>query len=116
LENLRIESASLDGALVLAASGEIDLATSPRLRETVEAELERGVPLVLDLSEVTFLDSSGIRVLLGCAARAQAGGTRFTVIPSDAVGRTLELCGITDAVLLVAADRRSAVRAPAARD
>jgi anti-anti-sigma factor len=54
-----------DGVLVLAVSGELDLATAPQLQEKITAAREAGEGVRLDLRPLTFIDSSGLRVLLG---------------------------------------------------
>ncbi len=77
-------------AAVLAASGEIDLATRDGLYAALEPLLAGERPLVLDLSQVTFIDCSGLRVLQ--TAHVKRG--RFAVAaPSAAVTRLLELSG-----------------------
>lgn len=53
------------GASVLAVSGEVDMATAPTLRDGIDATLRPSVDTaVVDLSEVTFLASAGLTVLL----------------------------------------------------
>ena len=77
-------------AAVLAASGEIDLATKDGLNTALEPLLADDRPLVLDLSRVTFIDCSGLRVLQ--TAHLKRG--RFAVVaPSAAVTRLLDLSG-----------------------
>jgi len=76
---------SLEGELDIAAVGEIE----PELER-----LERGdLPLlVLDLRGVTFLDSSGIRMILAADARAREQSRRLVLVPGpDAVHRVFEL-------------------------
>lgn len=62
---------------VLRVSGELDLVTSPVLRQRVHDVVAEGRhQLVLDLSEVWFCDSSGVGVLIasaGCCAPVRAG-------------------------------------------
>jgi anti-sigma B factor antagonist len=67
---------------------------------------------VVDLSDVDFCDSSGLRALLGEAREAQiSGGALAIVAPAGtAVRRLLELCGLTE-VLVVWEDRRRALAA-----
>lgn len=64
LEPLTIELIHLDGSAVLAVCGEIDMATAPQLRHAVQEAQAHGVPIVLDMAQVTFMDSSGLHVLL----------------------------------------------------
>jgi anti-sigma B factor antagonist len=82
----------------VTASGELDMAYAERLCSEVEALLERGfTDVVIDLRELTFIDSSGIQALLTCDRRArQAGGRLFVALAVGPVSRTIELCGVRD--------------------
>ena len=89
---------SVAGALVLALIGEFDLAAAAALREQLDAAkatADRGV--VLDLAEVTFVDSAGLRELLR-AHQALAAERKGLVLIGlqPAVIRLLELTGATD--------------------
>jgi anti-sigma B factor antagonist len=87
-------SASGDRVAVVVA-GEVDLATSPQVAAAVEEQLARG-PVLVDLRAVTFLDSSGIRVLDGLLRAADATGNdlRFDEALDPAVVQILELTGL----------------------
>lgn len=74
----------------LSACGEIDLATKDSLQAALEPLLDGERPLLLDLSQVTFMDCAGLRVL---QSAHQAHGRFAVVAPSDAVARLLELSG-----------------------
>jgi anti-sigma B factor antagonist len=79
---------------VVAASGELDLATSPGLRELLEAHLDAGrSTIVVDLRAVTFLDSTALGVLVGALKRCRElnGDLRLVVTEQ----RTLKLFTIT---------------------
>jgi anti-anti-sigma factor len=79
----------------LVVSGELDMATAPRLRAALDAELERDASMVVDLASLDFIDMAGLRALLDAAAHAGANGRRFDVLnPSPAVDRLLELTGL----------------------
>lgn len=100
------------GAVVLRVSGELDLATVPRLEEvlaTVSAD-----PTVIDLSECTFLDSSGVRVLASAGRKLSEAGRRFAVVASNpSLLRVLEITGV-DTMLAVHHSTESALAAPSA--
>lgn len=82
-------SAAPSGAAVLEVSGDLDLATAPALESVLE-ESRSSTHLVLDLSECGFLDSSGMRVLVG--ARRIAPDARIDVVATDAgILRALEI-------------------------
>jgi anti-sigma B factor antagonist len=73
---------------VLELVGEFDLAAEPVLRQ----ELETALPpmLVLDLSRVTFMDSTGLRLLLEADAHARENGRRCTIVRGPGVHRVIE--------------------------
>ena len=64
---------------VVTVAGEIDLATAGDMEKGVLDAEAAGSPLVIDLREVTFIDSTGISVLVGAAARSEERGQRCTV-------------------------------------
>lgn len=76
--------------------GELDLATA----DDVQAELERvestdAEEIVLDLSGLKFMDSTGVRLIVNAHARARADGIRLTLLRGrPAVQRVMELSGI----------------------
>jgi len=84
-----------DGAcLVGRFSGEITMEITQDLKRAVEKALadHPAVPLVLDLSEVSFMDSSGIGFLVACNTRLQASGRLLALLkPSSQVRKTLGL-------------------------
>jgi anti-anti-sigma factor len=87
------------GIAVVKMWGEVDLASVPRLNELIRQRLTAAVmqALVLDLSEVTFLSSSGIELLLHAQRRAENRGiAMFVISGARAVDRMLELTGLTD--------------------
>jgi anti-sigma B factor antagonist len=93
-----------EGATRLRLSGELDLSCGERFEEVVRQELvlvlEQTHPvLIIDLSAVTFIDSSGIRMLLGVWRESQSNGFALQVVPGgDQVQRVFALTG-TDKVL-----------------
>jgi anti-anti-sigma factor len=76
--------------------GELDMETAPALEQAVLPSAEAGGPIVLDLSAVSFVDSTGLRAFLRIA---QALGDRGCVIlhaPRERVRRVLDLVRIGD--------------------
>jgi anti-sigma B factor antagonist len=65
---------------ILALEGEIDLHRSPQIRETIEPLLARKAPRVLmDFSKVTYIDSSGLAVMIETLQRVQAYGGKLAM-------------------------------------
>jgi anti-sigma B factor antagonist len=81
-------------ALVLSLAGELDLYSAPALREALRRAVERSPKrLVVDLAEVTFVDSTVLGVLV--EARSRVGGEAFALAaPGLAVHRALEVSGL----------------------
>jgi anti-sigma B factor antagonist len=84
----------------VALDGEIDIATAPAVRRFLMAAISGGdVHLAVDMSGVTFIDASGIGVLVAAANRArQAGGGLSLLAPSRQVRRLLDVLHL-DAIL-----------------
>jgi anti-sigma B factor antagonist len=80
-----------DGRRVIAPCGELDLSNAAQLEERLAGKIDT----VLDLSELSFIDSSGIRVMISTAQRARAEAWEFTVRnPQPAVLRVINLVGL----------------------
>lgn len=94
-EQLQINEIAEDGRQVLQPRGELDLAEVPglreRLRELVCAERET----ILDLSQLTFIDSSGIQLLFEATREAKSNGWHLQLRnPSPTAHTTLQLAGV----------------------
>lgn len=98
-----VEERNEGSAWVLAASGELDLRTSPELEESLDRVWAAGAELViLDLRQIEFMDSTGLRVLLSAHQRAQETGRRFALVRgADQVERVLTLTGVRDLLTVV---------------
>ena len=85
-----------DGAtLVVSPRGEIDLATVDLVREAVDREQQPGEALVLDLREVGFMDTSGLRYVLELNDRAKQEGFALLLVRGPrAVQRVFEVSGL----------------------
>ena len=85
-----------DTGVVVVASGEIDLWSAPEVKGALAGQGSRECPVVLDLRAVTFMDSSGLGVIVGQHKRAREEGFRFAVAVAGAaeVERILELSGL----------------------
>lgn len=98
-----VEERNEGSAWILAASGELDLRTSPELEERLDKAWASGAELViLDLRGIEFMDSTGLRVLLGAHQRAQETSRRFALVKgADQVERVLTLTGVRDLLTVV---------------
>jgi len=78
------------GAWVITIAGELDIATSPKVREILsEAARDRDRPLVIDLSRCDFVDSTGLATLLHGAKPAQNGESNVAVVSAGGEVRKL---------------------------
>ncbi|HWN34769.1 MAG TPA: STAS domain-containing protein [Pseudonocardia sp.] len=95
---LRITPVDAGGAVVVTAAGEVDLVTGPKLRAALAELLERPAPtpVVVDLTTVTFLGSTGIAVLVDAHWQAvQLPVPLKIVVTRDGpVHRTLRTTGV----------------------
>lgn len=82
------------GSVWIQLVGEVDLATCPPFERALEKAQDRASIVSIDLQEVTFVDCSGLRVIVQAAARAAAAGTKLTLAgPTGQVERLLDLTG-----------------------
>jgi anti-sigma B factor antagonist len=82
----------------VVARGDIDLGTAPRLADAFESLIAEGARIiVLDASEIDFVDSSGLRVIIHSGNKLSAAGGRLLIEGmSGAMQRTLEISGLID--------------------
>jgi anti-sigma B factor antagonist len=104
------------GITLVEVDGEVDTLTAPRLEADVaEAMNDVGAAVVVDLTGVTFLASSGLAVLIHAARRAtESGGRLHVVAATRAVSRPITVTG-ADALFDTHADLHSALAAAAPR-
>jgi anti-sigma B factor antagonist len=104
------EEGSDSGADVAVVSGEIHVSTAPRFRAALEAIIERSDgALVLDMSGVEFIDSTGLSVLLsGLRQLGQRGGRMALVCTNPTVLRLFQITSL-DTTFDIFADRAAAI-------
>jgi anti-anti-sigma factor len=91
-----------DGQVVLALHGEVDVLTAPEFGAFFETMIDRGHrTVVLDLTELSFMDASGLAVIARGAGRLEVTGGTLTIrTPVALVGRMLEITGFARLVEL----------------
>lgn len=81
-----------DKALVVAFDGDIDLECSPDVRKVLLGCVEKGKPVMVDLQQVTYIDSSGVASLVEALQTARKNKVDFSLAnASDAALRVLKL-------------------------
>lgn len=90
------EVRALNGHHVVTPRGEIDLATSGQFKSTLDELVVAGhVHLVVDLSEVAFLDSTGLGALIGARRKTHAFKGSFSIVCADEqLLRVFEITGL----------------------
>jgi anti-sigma B factor antagonist len=94
-----------DGEAVVRVRGEVDFAARPELDETFADALSASARVVVDLSETTFMDASGIAALVEAHKRAgQHGGAVIVRSPSAMTRRLLAITGV-DGLVTIESER-----------
>ena len=95
-----------DDVTIVQPRGELDLATVETLRSALDAAIaetlraaldgmETGARLVLDLRGLSFIDSTGLHLLVALDQRAQRDGFQLTLVaPAAPVDRAIQICGL----------------------
>lgn len=79
----------------IAPCGELDIATTPELEQALDAAANGGGEIVLDLRELTFMDSTGLRALAQANTRAEETGVALSIIRGPRqIERVLEISGL----------------------
>ena len=86
-----------DRAAVLSVTGELDLATAPRLRDELLRLIRHGtLNVTLDMADLDFIDSTALGVLVTAAKRLRSEGGDLTLqSPTPSAQRALEVTGLT---------------------
>lgn len=97
-EHLRVDARRTDERVVLHLTGELDLASSPIFERALEdADVASAPLLVLDLDELKFVDSTGLRVILLAHEGSRARGQEFAITPgSPQVQRLLSITSVAE--------------------
>ena len=100
---MRLDLTDDDGTVVAAVSGDIDFGTADDLgRDIARALPDSAAGLVLDLTDVRYVDSSGVRVIFELAAQLAISGRRLALaVPETSpVRRLVKITRLEEAVLL----------------
>ena len=95
--NYNVEHDPVEGALLVTASGELDLAAAPRLATVLSIATQGAEPnVVLDLADVDFIDSTALGAIMHASTEAEAVGKQMLVVALDGpVRRLLEITNLT---------------------
>jgi anti-anti-sigma factor len=99
---VRLFCRRMPGHIVLVVHGELDVVTTAGLREQIAGILnEATVPVIVDLSSVSFCDASGLAMLIGAQRRARLRGLTVAISePSREVSELLRFSGLDHALTI----------------
>ena len=83
-------------ALTITLEGRLDTSTAPELEAELGASLDGITDLTLDLDQLLYLSSAGLRVILGAQKRMNKQGTMTVVHVADAIMEVFEITGFAD--------------------
>jgi anti-sigma B factor antagonist len=97
---LAVERSRNDGYELLTVEGELDIATAPRMLGALnEAIADMDAPLVVDLTDVVFMDSTGLALLMNARRRVVRLGHGFAIIcPTGPIARVFEIADMVDSL------------------
>lgn len=100
--HLQVSRSTVGAATVIAAVGELDLHTAPELRTALsEATTEQVRLLVVDLTGVDFMDSTGLSTIVAAVAASRAyGGEVRVVAASEKITKVFVLTGVDQQVAI----------------
>jgi anti-anti-sigma factor len=106
---LDVETEERDGRVHVALRGELDLSTVGKVQDALQrVESEAPPVVVLDLSKLTFLDSTGLRCLVTADQRARDAGRRVVIVRGpDPVQRVFSITRLEERLEMV--DDESAI-------
>ena len=96
MQQLRLSTRTRDASTVVALSGELDLATAQELDTYLDdVTTDDGPRVVLDMSGLTFMDSTGIRILIRHHRQTEERGGRLAIAaPQPIVAKALKITGL----------------------
>jgi anti-anti-sigma factor len=106
-DDLATDLVHLDGTAVLRVRGVVDMATTRRLSSALEGSVSLGVPLVVDLGGVTFMDSSGLHALIDARMASEHAQPLSVQNPPAQIRRLLAMTGLDDMISVGGSDERS---------
>ena len=98
---MNIKQKKENKAVTVSVSGRIDTSTAPELLEYLNGVMPEAEELVLDLQDVEYITSAGLRVILFAQKNMNSHGSMTVAHPNDDIMETFELTGFTDVLNIV---------------
>ena len=98
--NISVDVKEADKTVEITVNGEIDAYTAPKLRETLfPLSEENGVQMIVDLTGVSYMDSTGLGVFVGVFKNVRANDGHFKIVGlSERLQRLFEITGLSDII------------------
>ena len=93
---MEIKKEAMDNKLTVCVSGRLDTTTAPELESSLQESLDGVTDLTLDFTDLEYISSAGLRVLLATQKKMNAQGTMCLTGVCDVVMEVLELTGFSD--------------------
>jgi anti-anti-sigma factor len=87
-----------DGSSIVAIAGELDLSTIPRMQGALLEQISQRPAVLIDLSGLSFIDSSGIGILIQALRGANGTPVRILIASDSHVDRVFSIAGVSDAL------------------
>ena len=97
---MMIEMKKTDAATILEVSGRLDTSTAPVLDKKINEDISETTNLVLDLKELAYISSAGLRVLLSAQKRMQKNGSMKLKNVCEEVMEVFEMTGFADILVI----------------
>ncbi len=93
---LNISKTREDSKLCVAVEGRLDTTTAPELEASLKEDLENVTDLVIDLSDLEYISSAGLRVLLAAQKTMMKQGNMVVTHPNEVISEIFEVTGFSD--------------------
>lgn len=100
IESFEVRVLNFDRRALVIGRGEIDMSSGPAIRDALLAAQNDAADVIVDLTDVTFMDSTGINALIGAYRRAPTAGSLKVVGAKSAVLKVFEITGVAELLLL----------------
>jgi anti-sigma B factor antagonist len=89
-----------NGSLLIRLSGEIDLSNSDQVHQQLESAIEGSTPIVIDLTEIKYLDSQGLRLIKQLWNQVEKDGRELRLVapPNSVARQVLDMARMSDYV------------------
>ncbi len=96
-----IHMESLEAALLVTVSGRLDTTTAPQLEQELNASLDEVTELVLDFTDLEYLSSAGLRVLLSAQKRMNQQGSMVVKNVNPIIMEVFDITGFSGILTIV---------------